>query len=213
VITGYNTDIKHRDRVFHVQTEDKGAANPVIESLIYTGGKIIASRQYSYAWLMREEYTEKAVQGLVDSQHRKMMRDIRGGKYDPEGPPPFGAGIITERGFDELVMEFLEQAVSEERMEILLSEVPPLRAGELVVLGLSLRTTVSGRPVGGAQVEVRALADAGKKPVILFEGASGQDGSVRAGVEIPREAAGGRLRIEAVGPLGSVETSLEVPGP
>jgi len=213
VITGYNTDIKHRDRVFHVQTEDKGAANPVIESLIYAGGKIIASRQYSYAWLLRESYTEGAVQEMVDSQHRKMMRDIRGGKYDPEGPPPFGAGIITDRGFDELVMEFLQAAVAGERMEILLPEPPTLTAGELAVIEFSLRTSVSGRPVAGADVQIRAVDQAGRKPVILFEGTSTRDGSVKAGVEIPREAEGGRVTIEATGRLGPVETSLEVSGP
>src|SRR3989442_11198313 len=62
VITGYNTDIKHNERVFHVQTEDKGVDNPIIESLIYMGGKIVASRQYCYATLLREGYSEKVVQ-------------------------------------------------------------------------------------------------------------------------------------------------------
>jgi hypothetical protein len=28
VNTGYNTDVKHKSRVFHVQTEDKGEGNP-----------------------------------------------------------------------------------------------------------------------------------------------------------------------------------------
>src|SRR5262245_21768907 len=44
VITGYNTDVKHGGKVFHVQTEDKGAKNPIIETLVYVGGgQIIAS--------------------------------------------------------------------------------------------------------------------------------------------------------------------------
>src|SRR5262245_10470746 len=120
VITGYNTDVKHNGLVFHVQTEDKGLSNPTIESLIYAGGKIVASRQYSYAWLVREGYDEKVLQDLLDSQHRKMMRDVHGGKYDPGGPPAFGAGLISERGFDDLVLEFLEghaMAVGLERSE------------------------------------------------------------------------------------------------
>ena len=40
VITGFNTDVKYRGTVYHVQTEDKGAANPLIETLIYKGGEI-----------------------------------------------------------------------------------------------------------------------------------------------------------------------------
>ena len=38
MITGFNTDVKYKGTVFHVQTEDKGVANPIIESLIYKGG-------------------------------------------------------------------------------------------------------------------------------------------------------------------------------
>ena len=49
MITGYNTDVKHKSRVFHVQTEDKGAGNPCVESLVYVGGEILATRRMSYA--------------------------------------------------------------------------------------------------------------------------------------------------------------------
>ena len=43
MITGYNTDVRHDSVVFHVQTEDKGAANPLIESLVYVGGQVVAA--------------------------------------------------------------------------------------------------------------------------------------------------------------------------
>ena len=42
MITGFNTDIKHNEKVYHVQTEDKGVGNPYIESLVYVGGEILA---------------------------------------------------------------------------------------------------------------------------------------------------------------------------
>ena len=38
MITGYNTDVSHRDLVMHVQTEDKGLESATIESLVYVGG-------------------------------------------------------------------------------------------------------------------------------------------------------------------------------
>ena len=43
MITGFNSDVKYRGLVYHVQTEDKGAENPLIETLIYKGGEILAS--------------------------------------------------------------------------------------------------------------------------------------------------------------------------
>jgi hypothetical protein len=51
MITGFNTDVAYEDRTFHVQTEDKGRTNPVVESLVYSGGEIVASRRASYAEL------------------------------------------------------------------------------------------------------------------------------------------------------------------
>lgn len=212
MITGYNTDIKHDDRVFHVQTEDKGIDNPVIESLVYVGGKIIASRQYSYASLLRAGYTEKAVQEMLDSQHRKMVRDINGGKYDPEGPPPFGAGIISERSFDEVVVEFVRAQARSESVELVLAGGGPLRAGDLAVLDLAVRGEVLNRPIAGAKVEVSAATEGGRA-VSLFTGVTGDTGLLRAGIEVPREFAGGTLTVTARAGSGADQMVLEIGAP
>jgi len=82
MITGYNTDVRHGELVFHVQTEDKGLANPSIESLIYVGGQVVASRRSSYAQLLAEGKDEKEIVALMDHQHRTMIAAIRHGKFD-----------------------------------------------------------------------------------------------------------------------------------
>ena len=55
MITGFNTDIKHNEKVYHVQTEDKGVGNPYIESLVYVGGEILASKKTSYADILNAD--------------------------------------------------------------------------------------------------------------------------------------------------------------
>lgn len=82
MITGYNTDVRHNDVVFHVQTEDKGASNPFIESLVYVGGQVLASKRASYAELLVEGKDDKAIIALMDHQHRTMIAAIRHGKFD-----------------------------------------------------------------------------------------------------------------------------------
>ena len=42
MITGFNTDVEHDGVVYHVQTEDKGLDSPLILSLVYSGGAILA---------------------------------------------------------------------------------------------------------------------------------------------------------------------------
>jgi hypothetical protein len=82
MITGYNTDVRHGEVVYHVQTEDKGAANPFIESLVYVGGQVLASKRASYADLLAEGREEKELVALMDHQHRTMIAAIRHGKLD-----------------------------------------------------------------------------------------------------------------------------------
>lgn len=82
MITGYNTDVRHNDVVFHVQTEDKGLSNPFIESLVYVGGQVLASKRSSYSELLTEGKEEKDIVALMDHQHRTMIAAIRHGKLD-----------------------------------------------------------------------------------------------------------------------------------
>lgn len=82
MITGYNTDVRHGDTNFHVQTEDKGAGNPFIESLVYVGGQVLATKRASYAELLAEGKDDKAIIVLMDHQHRTMIAAIKYGKFD-----------------------------------------------------------------------------------------------------------------------------------
>src|ERR1051326_4904919 len=83
MITGFNTDIKHGDKVYHIQTEDKGMANPYIESLVYVGGEILASKKTSYAEQIKGGGAdEKWIGGLMEQQHRTMIAAIKRGRFD-----------------------------------------------------------------------------------------------------------------------------------
>ena len=82
MITGYNTDVRHQDVVFHVQTEDKGEGNPYIESLVYVGGQVLAARRSDYQDLLDAGGGEKAVLAKMEKQHRAMIAAIRRGKLD-----------------------------------------------------------------------------------------------------------------------------------
>jgi len=82
MITGYNTDVRHGDVVFHVQTEDKGRDNPTIESLVYVGGQVIAARRAGYGELIGDGREDDEVLARMEKQHRTMIAAIRHGKFD-----------------------------------------------------------------------------------------------------------------------------------
>lgn len=76
MLTGYNTDVKHQGIVYHVQTEDGGTDNPFIVSLIYRGGRILASKKTSYAHLLGTENLISQLRDLLEHQHKSMIKSI-----------------------------------------------------------------------------------------------------------------------------------------
>ena len=109
VITGFNTDVKHRNRVFHIQTEDKGESNPYVESLVYVGGEILATKRTSYAEVVKAGRDDHAIQDLMEQQHRTMIAAIQRGRFDgpngsvqiPEGMSPTSLEEATISGKPE----------------------------------------------------------------------------------------------------------------
>ena len=54
-VTGFNHNIKHKGKVYHVQTEDSGVNNPHIITHLFVGGNILASKKTSYADILNAE--------------------------------------------------------------------------------------------------------------------------------------------------------------
>jgi hypothetical protein len=185
MITGYNTDVQYDGRVFHVQTEDKGAGNPVIESLVYTGGEIVTTRRDSYAELVRGGALPEAdIQKRMEAQHQALIREIVSGRFDPEGPKPFGYNIITNRSLDDVVLDFLSREVGLEQIRLEIEGQPPLEEGTTPTLRFRVIAEASDRPVAGAKIVVKLLTTR-EKPRELFSGATGADGTVEAAITIP----------------------------
>ena len=47
--SGFNTDIKVGEQVFHVQTEDRGPARLVLDTMVYHNGMVLYRRAANYA--------------------------------------------------------------------------------------------------------------------------------------------------------------------
>jgi hypothetical protein len=82
VITGFNTDIEHDGVVYHVQTEDKGLDSPVILSLVYSGGTILASKRSPYQDLIAEGFSDEVLAERLKRQHRLICAAIHSGRID-----------------------------------------------------------------------------------------------------------------------------------
>jgi ketol-acid reductoisomerase len=84
MLVGYNTNISYKGKTYHIQTEDSGVKNPVIVTLLYSKGAILASKKISYSHIIEDlEYKEK-VKKLMKEQHREMIKELLAGKYTGE---------------------------------------------------------------------------------------------------------------------------------
>lgn len=149
VLTGYNTDVTFEGKTFHVQTEDRGVRNPVIDTLVYCGGQILHQEKHSYAVLIEANAEESEIARKLDTQHRDLVRRTRHGEF----APALGAGIeLSGTGpFDELVSMFLS---SDEELTWLSLHWEP---DDEAAFGGRLTVTREddGLPVAGVEVSVR----------------------------------------------------------
>ncbi|HEX3282005.1 MAG TPA: hypothetical protein VHR36_12300 [Pyrinomonadaceae bacterium] len=82
MITGFNTDVEHDGVVYHVQTEDKGLDSPLILSLVYSGGAILASKRSRYEDLIAAGFNEAELAQRLKRQHRLICAAINAGRIE-----------------------------------------------------------------------------------------------------------------------------------
>ena len=82
MISGFNTDVKHEDVVYHIQTEDKGLKSRLIVSLVYDRGTILASKRSSYEDLANGTLDEGALAERLQKQHKLICAAIRAGRIN-----------------------------------------------------------------------------------------------------------------------------------
>lgn len=82
-LLGFNNNVKHRGRIFHIQTEDSGVKRPhVITHLFADGGRIVKSKKTTYAEHVGEAEMNPLVRKVMKEQHKAMFIALRGGDFD-----------------------------------------------------------------------------------------------------------------------------------
>lgn len=82
MITGFNTDIEFDGVTYHVQTEDKGLSRPIILSLVYDRGTILASKRSPYDDLVNGKLDEDALAERLQKQHKLICAAVRAGRIE-----------------------------------------------------------------------------------------------------------------------------------
>jgi hypothetical protein len=222
VITGFNTDIKHNEKVYHIQTEDKGLSNPYIESLVYVGGEILASKKTSYAEQAKTGVDEKWIGSLMEQQHRTMIAAIKRGRFDAPadatklGPRPGGGKTIEianlpqdviddDKTLDQVIIDYLASEAEVEHLELSLLNTADFYAGSPVEVRVATKKSLSQHPIAAAAIEVKVISTV-DQPRVIFKGKTAADGTAVIRCTIPSFKEGtAAIIISAQSPIGNDE--------
>ncbi len=129
MITGFNTDIQHEGTTYHVQTEDKGLDTPLVLSLVYVGGAILASKRSPYQDLIDTGFDEKKLIERLHRQHKLICAAISAGRIEDLKRM---AGRDVTRSAEEASKQIESQPKPTE------SKLPELNGEEIIIGPASL---------------------------------------------------------------------------
>lgn len=82
-LLGFNNNVRHKGRVFHIQTEDSGVRHPhIITHLFADGGRILKTTKTSYAEFLDSANMGEVVRQMMQDQHKAMFMALRDGQFD-----------------------------------------------------------------------------------------------------------------------------------
>jgi hypothetical protein len=86
-LLGYNHNLTHLGRVFHIQTEDSGPVTPRLFTHLFHEGTILVSRKQEYDSTLPDD----KVRGMMQEQHKTVMKDLMRARLDGVILPFFAA--------------------------------------------------------------------------------------------------------------------------
>jgi len=82
MIFGFNTDIRHGETVYHVQSEAR-EADLLLQTQVFVRGRCIGKRAASYAEHVAEPgFADEHMHAMLKAQHRQVLEAIREGRVE-----------------------------------------------------------------------------------------------------------------------------------
>ena len=137
MIFGFNTDVKHDDTIYHVQSEAR-EADLLLQTQVFVRGWCIGKRATSYAEQAHQpDFTDQKKEQILREQHRLVLEAIREGRL--------------QEVFDN--RETPETLAAIQELDIQWLNANSIHAEEK--LSVRLRATEGGQAVANARLTVR----------------------------------------------------------
>jgi hypothetical protein len=174
MLFGHNSNVTVGANTFHVQTEDRGIVSAIIDTTVYSRGRVLHRRTKSYSDLLPlNADKEQALKLRLDDQHRTVMEEIRSGVLQlavpqppvappaPSAPPPpLKAAPTATSSVKPIIMELMNARTW-------------LSAGR-ATLQVAIRHKEGGSGIAGVRITARIEGAAERTEFSAETRASGQ---------------------------------------
>jgi len=175
MLFGHNTNVKVGEITYHVQTEDRGATNALIDSTVYFHGRVLHRRTNNYFDLLPlNAKSEPALKQRLDEQHRAVVEELRTGALHL--PLPQETKSLTGASVSNA-------AAVPKVLTLVLINSKTWLAGRRATLDVSVQNRESGEAVNHARIVARIDGAADSKE---FKTETGIDGRAQLEFEMPR---------------------------
>ncbi len=196
MIFGFNTDIKHEDIIYHVQSEAR-EGEMLLQTQVFVRGRCIGKRATPYAEQAQSpDFTDQKKEQILREQHRLVLDAIRDGLL---------AHVFDKR-------ETPETLAAEKELDIQWLNSESVHTEDK--LAMKLRATEAGQGIAGAKMTVRFArpnadpfysqvttdASGDAELTVLVEEAALPEASVLVQVNASGRTATRKFQLKRVGP-------------
>lgn len=182
MLFGHNTNVKAGETTVHVQTEDRGTTNALIDTTVYFHGRVLHRRTNNYFDLLPlNSNSEQALKQRLDEQHRAVVEELRTGvlhlAFPQETKSPTAAS-------DSNASASVSSAAAVPKvLTLVLVNSKTWLAGKHATLDVSVQNRESGEAVNHARIVARVDGAADSNE---FETETGIDGRALLEFDMPR---------------------------
>ncbi len=188
-IFGFNTDVRHDDVVYHVQSEAR-QNDLLLQTLVFVKGQCVGKQAFSYAQeLSLPGFSTEAMHELLKTQHKAVLDAIQQGQMNSV----LGNGAeVQDIGGSGLSLQWKSGV-----------------AGEGSDLPVNFQVLDAGNPASGAEVVVRGII--ASDGLELARGATDSSGAVQLSIPLTEDVLSrGAVMVQATLQAKSVTRKFRV---
>src|SRR5256885_10425337 len=88
MLFGHNSNVTVGDKVYHVQTEDRGTTRALLDTTVYCAGRVVHRRTSTYFELVPlDANREEKLRARLDTQHQAVVEELQRGTLKLSSAP------------------------------------------------------------------------------------------------------------------------------